>query len=229
MRQRTDSRILAPLMLMLMLTFSGCSSYPEQNPSSLRIDRTEVHKLASNFGCEEIQMIHADVYFFDKMTGFDCVLADKTPSTLFRVYEENTSPAQVLEDWDDFFTEEIQLLIGKNWFAIGTPSHLAEVANILDVGVEIGTSVPISTPPTERQVRTRECSVAIVTIVRDSVLKTDADPMIARSYEEFFPQIVKFSDSLASDISATGSFDDSSFEYEISTYGSRILDYCSNI
>lgn len=219
-----------PAAILSVMILTGCSApIANTQPSAdLHIDRSDVSEIAQRFGCDSMQEIRDDVYFFDPMTGVDCTYSDGT-TTMLRVYESRQSPGQVLADWEGYFNESTQLMVGENWFAIGEPSRLLSIAETLGVAPEVSTTLPPAAPITAEQLRVRECSVAVVTITRDSVLGSMSDPKMAPSYEPHFTGIVNFSATVAIAIEESGTFDNTSFEYVIAAYGEQIKRFCSRV
>jgi len=219
-----------PAAVLCVLMMAGCSAplVEHKQVADLHIDRADILELSRRFDCESTQEIRDDVYFFDPMTGVDCVYSDGT-SVLVRVYKNQESPGQVLPDWEGLLSKSTQLMVGKNWFAVGDPVRLEGIAKALGVEPLVGIEVPPAVPLTAKQSRIRECSVAAVTITRDYVLQQAMDQGVAPSYEQEFTGIVNFAQRLASAINASGTFDESSFEYVVAAYGSKIKDFCSAV
>lgn len=124
----------AALMLM------GCSSAPgaPDTPTTAPPDTHDAHpldeqarmrvaqELRSQLPCTDSDTWRDDMSFYDAMNGFDCF--DDVGASFIRVYAQNTSPPQVLPDWDGTYGDDRGLAVGAHWFVIGPRDVVASLS-----------------------------------------------------------------------------------------------------
>ncbi|MBP3977006.1 hypothetical protein [Microbacterium sp. BLY] len=184
-----------------------------------------VISLADELSCHEVRELNDDVYHYDSMVGFDCTEQDGS-WTAVRAYQDESSVGQVLQDWQSQLDDDFNALVGKNWFALGSPQHLAEIERLLELPAAHGTAVPSPVPLTRQQEALRACTVGVVSIVRNIIFETP-DPDMADSYESVFPGSLAESEEAATELDATSIRSEADFEYAITDVGPEIKSFCA--
>lgn len=217
---------LAPLAIgAVVLMASGCTAAePFTESAQLRLTGGDVRRLAQDLDCAEVRVLEDDVYHYDAMTGFECVGVDE-PWLTVRAYQSDASVGQVLVDWEGQFGDDLNVIAGANWFALGPPQRLAQIEDILEIGPSHGTSAPSPEPLTREQEGVRACTVGVVSIARNQVLGSP-DGALAESYENVFPGIGREADEVA--VTLTGRVtSEADFEYAIADLGPEIKSFCA--
>lgn len=230
--------IVGLLAVALVVFVSACSVAPddatepseEPTPLDKRLEPQVLGDIEDSLDCKEVHHMHDDVYFHDSMKGLYCIPQTKGGyPTEMRIYTEAESPAQTLDEQQGTIGENVKLLLGTNWYAVGWPEHLESIADTIGVEPVLWSSVPEPVPESHEDGMVDSCSTGAVTLIRNQVLGDSDEEAheIAENSEEYFPGINKLSGKIGKDIiSDHSAIDDSEFEFVITEYGARIKKFC---
>lgn len=242
LRNRVAGRLVklpSSLVVALLVVFcSACSNAPSDSPdpsavptplkSQLQPDM--LREIEDALDCEEVRYMQDDVYFHDSMKGLYCMPeTDGDYATEVRIYTESESPAQTLDEQEGVVGEDVKLLLGTNWYAVGTAKKLESIADAVGVEPILWSTLPKATLESERDGMIDSCATAAVTLIRSRVVDgSDAVPKSTlESSEEYFPSIGQRSAKIASEIIHDNpEINDTEFEFIVTDYGPRIKRFC---
>ncbi|WP_431031055.1 hypothetical protein [Plantibacter sp. RU18] len=218
--QRNRRCLSSVLAAATTLVLAGCTATPA---SELHVSFERVASVADSFSCAQFDVLQDDVEFYDTMRGFNCVY-DNDATLLFRVYEQNTSVQQVLPGWTSTLSETNQILVGMNWFAVGSPELLDELSAHLQVSPQRFTDYEADPAPlTESEEVISACSAFTASEVRDVVVfALPARPEADRTYPGISAQVASAAESLENSGTTVASF-----EADVSALGPAFKDFCS--
>lgn len=217
--RRPARRLLAVVPVVAVLALAGCGSVP---PTAVRVSPEHVLSLVENFSCDQLDLLEDDVDFYDSMQGANCVY-DNQSTLLVRAYDHDASVQQVLPDWTPTLSESNQLIVGKNWFAVGTPQLLDELSSLLDTSAQrVSEYEATPTPLSKSQQAIGACSAFVAAAVRSSVLDGTSVPTEAESvYPGISEKVVETVGELR-----TSRTNSDSFDADISELGPELKAFC---
>ncbi|MHA6694649.1 hypothetical protein [Homoserinimonas sp. A520] len=182
-----------------------------------------VSDLAGSFTCDELYMLEDDMYFYDRMKGFDC-FEDGEVALLFRAYQNSESPGQTLEMLLGVVTEDLRLITDANWVAVGTQENLRTIQGLAGASTQDSGALPAAVPLSERQYALNFCVVTGSTI---TVSLLDQTPVVDSS--ETYPGLLSVAEAVTDRIKKSDLPAHQRTVYGLSQFGSPIKNYCEEI
>lgn len=214
---------LSTLVLVLLASGSERTDAVATSTSETALDTVK---------CDRIRLIYADMYFYDDMSGFDCLVGGEE-ALLFREYSQSASVGQVLEGWAPLLSSGRKAIWGKTWFAVGDPAILERVAGA--TGIEMRpTAVPSAAKPL--QPRAEQVTTCVRFVSGSMIAKTTDSSAYHRdieSLEVLYPGIGELvEDALVPDLvdQLKTLFDSDALEFQavFSTLGDVVHDFCQS-
>lgn len=212
---------------LLVTMLSADAAYADNVAPESTLDLAISESLPVDLGCVKSLYVPDDIDFYDRMTGFDCDFGDG--AFLLRIYEHPESVSQVLVDWIPVLTATNQIVVGKNWFAIGRPPALERLTNFLGlVGVDPSRSfTPTPEPLTKLQFSTGLCGTMIADIIGRSIFHPDEYLQLIDGYEEAYPGATLMVSLVAPHLRDKPGLTEESYRNRILYFGALIKSYCA--
>ncbi len=181
--------------------------------------------------CDDVRAIDADVYFYDEMKGFDCILQDGS-ALIFRQYRNPDSVAQVLQDWQPVLSQSRPVTWGTDWFAIGPVKQVEQVSRALRDSVEPTTETPSALPLSPWADEMTSCVRFVSSTLTDFALSPDMYMSEIASLNRIYPGIRSFVESelppsRASRLKELFDSDSLGFQAELAESGLEAHEFCS--
>lgn len=218
---------------------TGCTALPTtattpgaasgEDASASRLELDDVSRLHDALDCLRSDVLLDDLNFFDAMRGIDCyVTADE--AILVRAYERESSVDQTLVDWLPVLSRAQQVIVGANWFAIGTPGRLTTLAERLGLNTR-PTPTPAIRPQqlTPDQERIGSCSTTVSQLVQQLIDEASAPSTDLADAERVLPGITTVVERLAGRLTDSSTSDPTNVPLNIrlSSLGPEIKAACA--
>lgn len=181
--------------------------------------------------CDNVRAIDADVYFYDEMEGFDCILQDGS-TLIFRQYRNPDSVGQVLQDWQPVLSQSRPVTWGTDWFAIGPVKQVEQVSNALPGSVEPTTETPSALPLSPWADEMTSCVRFVSSTLTDFAVSPEMYMSEIASLDKIYPGMRMFIESQlppsrASRLKELFDSDSLGFQAELAESGLEAHEFCS--
>jgi hypothetical protein len=198
----------------------------------VRVELADVPDLARGLGCRTIQVLNADMAFYDDMRGLNCFFG-ASATVLFRAYHHDTSIGQVLPDVAPTISAENQILLGTNWYATGTPTKLRELANLLHssatpIAELTAQRMPKPVPLTAQQEALGSCSSYVTGVIQSEALHPEDVASLTENSEETYPHLTDIATRVGAEVKGRGVTEEN-FDELVTGYASEVRAYCRQI
>lgn len=237
MRPKTSTSTMA-VLLSVLLAITGCTPHQEEGDDATSKDPSligwsqrdiAVASVLEEAPCENARLFQGDPYFQDEMYGFGCYDANGVPLH-FRIYQNEGSAQNVVAEWKGLITPEYQVEVGADWFAIGAPNTLKQLAGVsqLEYAELFSEAPPVSSPVSESEMKQQVCISYVSSAVEVAAGHATA-PKDVQQLDQMYPEmstlILDVYDEVQSDLGSRAP-DSMDVLAVISTHWARISDYC---
>ncbi|UAJ80711.1 hypothetical protein IT072_06780 [Leifsonia sp. ZF2019] len=206
------------------VTLTGCSSETARG----RLELHEIPAVSAQLHCDESQVLKADMAFHDDMRGFNCFYSDKQ-TVLLRAYEHSASLDQILPDLAATISAENQIVIGKNWYATGSPAKLRELARNVNASPPESILTARASPPLSPQHEALGmCGAYVTSAIYTYVFEPAQLSSITQGSDDAYPGIQDIVQSVGAGLKAEDVSEDT-FDSRVTDHANTVREFCARI